>query len=182
VQCSDASDPKQIKLLDLTPGASRIEYGGADIEKAINNVASENYYPKGLIKLEILGGTGSRTIETSGQSVLGRVAGKSGWASLGLAGLGFLVLVTPGGQVAVPYLFLGAAAGGVSSATSIANKLQQAKANARQIAIDVLGLASSLAGGGAAFQALRGSGTEAAQSVAGRFLIYAGFTSGSSPA
>ncbi len=174
----DASDPKQIKLLDLTPSASRIEYGGADIEKAIDNFASNNSYPKGLIKLEIPGGTGRRTIETRGQSFLGGLASKSGWASLGLAGLGFAALVTPGGQVLVPYLFLGAtAAGGVSSAASIANELQQAKPNGRQIAIDVLGLASSLAGGGAVFQVLRGSATEAAQSFAGRFLIYAGFTS-----
>jgi hypothetical protein len=173
----DASDPKQIKLLDLTPGASRIEYGGADIEKAIDDFAGGNSYPKGLIKLEIPGGR-DRTIETRGQSFLGGVASKSGWASLGLAGLGFAALVTPGGQVLVPYLFLGATvAGGVSSAASIANELQQAKPNALQIAIDVLGLASSLANGGAVFQALRGSGTEAAQSVAGRFLIYAEFTS-----
>ncbi len=85
----DASDPKQIKLLDLTPGASRIEYGGTNIEDAIDNFASNNSYPKGLIKLEIPGGT-ARRIETRGQSFLGGVASKSGWASLGLAGLGFV--------------------------------------------------------------------------------------------
>ncbi len=178
----DAGDPKRIKLLDLTPGASENEYGGANVEEAINNFSRDNSYPKGLIKLEIPANRKgiqslSRTLETDGTSFLGGLASTTGWASLGLTGLGIAALVIPGAQVAVPYLFAAAtAAGGISSAVSIADELQQARPSGMRIAIDIFGLASSLAVGTRAFQQIGRKGAEAAQS-AGKFLIYTEFTS-----
>jgi hypothetical protein len=72
----DAGDPSRIKLLDLTPGALRMEYGGAHVEEALGDFDRNNSEPKGLIKLQIpANGKGiqplSRQFQTNGASVWG---------------------------------------------------------------------------------------------------------------
>lgn len=178
----DASDPSRVKLVDLTPGASRIEYGGRDAAGALDAFDRGNSYPHGQILLEIPQNDAgippqTREIEPNGRSFLQGAADNLGWASLGLAGLGLLALTNPITAVAAPYLFVASAgSGGISAGLSLADELQQANPSGIRVAIDVAGLASSILGGAAAFRAIRQGAAVTLASQGGRFLIYSGFT------
>jgi hypothetical protein len=92
-----------------------------------------------------------------------------------LAGLGVLGLVT-GNPVMAGACFLAASgAGAVSAGASLIDRLGQTVIDGRGVALDVLGLASSIFGGAGAFMALRGGGAALAGGV-GRFAVWAGFT------
>lgn len=177
----DAQDPDQIKLVDLTPGASRMDYGGRDVEAALNAFERGNSYPQGRIALEIPANdhgipATERLVETKGRSDLRQASGNLGLASLGFGVLAVGASFVPGGQVAVPYLVgLSLAAGGTASGLSIADELQQSDPNPISIAVDVLGLASSIVGGAATFQAIRQGTAVTVASRSGRYLIYSGF-------
>ncbi len=175
----DAANPGQLKLLDLTPGISRIEYGGGDVAGALSDFRSGNSYPRGRLTFEIPANdagvaAGTHVIETDGSSDFATWASGLGWASLGLAVAGIAASVIPGGQVFAPALFIAAAGvGTVSSGLSIYDQLQQAEVSGISIAVDVLGIASNIVGGGVAFRAAR-AGTAVAITGRARMLLYAG--------
>jgi hypothetical protein len=108
-------------------------------------------------------------------------------ASLGLALVGGALLFTGAGAVAAPYFFVAAATAGVASgAASIANELNKDNPNPVNIGIDVLLIAGSILGAGAAAGEIR-AGVQAARAGGlatrgafistkmGRFLVYSGF-------
>jgi Bacterial toxin 3/Domain of unknown function (DUF4157) len=175
----DAAQPGRIKFLDLTPGISRAEYGGADVEGALSDFQSGNSYPRGHITFEIPANdagipASTRVLETDGSSDFASWAAGLGWASLGLAVAGIAATVIPGGQVFAPALFIAAAGvGTVSSGLSIYDQLQQSQVSGTSIAIDVLGIASNIIGAGVAFRAAR-AGTAVAITGRARMLLWAG--------
>jgi len=177
----DAQNPEQIRLVDLTPGASRIDYEGRDAEAALNAFERGNSYPQGRIALEIPANdhgipATERLLETHGRSDLRQASGNLGLASLGFGALAIGAAFVLGAQVAVPYLAgLSLAAGGVASGLSIADELRQTDPSELSIAVDVLGLASSIVGGAATFQAIRQGTAVTVASRSGRYLIYSGF-------
>jgi hypothetical protein len=172
----DAADPRRTKLVDITPGTPRSDYGGDSVVAAIADFESGNSYPEGSIRLEAPG-VPARTLHTTGASDLAAASGGFGWASLGLAGAGVLLAATGVGLAAVPYLFLAAAAAGaVSSGLSLADRLRQAEPDATGVALDVVGIASSLIGAAQAVHALRAGGEVLSLATrTGRYLRYTGF-------
>jgi hypothetical protein len=176
----DAHQPGQLKLLDLTPGIDRIEYGGTDVEAALADFDRGNSYPTGRLTLEISANEAgiaplSRVIDTDGSSDWATWAGNLGWASLGLALAGVAASVIPGGQVVAPALFVAAAGAGVASGgLSIYDELQQAEVSGTSIAIDVLGIASSIIGGAAAFRTARQGVRVALANRGTQYLLYTG--------
>ncbi len=176
---SDATDPKRVKLMDLTPGAEHREFGGANAEEAVQAFDGGNEYPKGKILFEIPQNKSGiapmkRWIETDGETSLSTWASRGGMAALGLGLAGVAATLIPGAQVAAPYLFVAAAAAGAAaSAASITNELRKENPSTVNITIDVLMIASSVLGAGAAFgTALKGTFIA---TKAGRFLMYTGF-------
>jgi hypothetical protein len=176
---TDAADPKRVKLMDLTPGAEHREFSGANAEEAVQAFDDGNEYPKGKILFEIPQNKSGiapmkRWIETDGETSLSTWASRGGLAALGLGLAGVAATLIPGAQVAAPYLFISAAAAGAAaSAASITNELRKENPSTVNITIDVLMIASSVLGAGAAFgTAIKGTFIA---TKAGRFLIYTGF-------
>jgi Domain of unknown function (DUF4157) len=180
-----------VTLLDLTPGAPRIEFAASDAQAALALFDEANKYPTGRIALHIPKNASGmpeleRNIATDGRSSLSTWADGLGWTSLGLAGAGLVAAIIPGGQVAAGYLFVAAvAAGGLSGGAGLADELKQARPSGVKIAVDVLSIASSVVGGGAAARGLRAlaTGGEVAltKAIAGRtgqFLILTDFALG----
>lgn len=176
---SDAKAPGRIKLLDLTPGVPRSEYGGADVAAALDDFEGGNSYPVGQIEIEVPANTmgiatARRTLKTKGRSNWADWSSKLGWTSLGLGivGIGLMVAPIPGSRIAAAAIFTSALAGGAASGLSIYDQLQNTEVSARTIAIDVLGVASSILGAGVAFKALKGAQTITLANRPGRFLLY----------
>jgi Domain of unknown function (DUF4157) len=150
-----------VTLLDLSPGAPRIEFEGKSATEALELFNEANKYPKGQIALKIpKNENGIPEIElnfkTDGKSSLESWADGIGWASIGLVAAGFVAAIIPGGQVVAGYLFLAAAAaGGVSSSLALADELKQAKPSGVNVAVDILGIASSLIGAGGTVRGIR---------------------------
>ncbi len=153
----------RFKLLDLTPGASKMEYGGEDAQAAIYNFMFNNEYPPCLIqwaieeneanalKLEEAHGT----MQTNGSSVLGLLSGELSWAALTLAVLGIVATLNPATQRYAPRLFgLATAADIAASGLSIANELGKTEPSTANITIDVLGIVSGLLDGLLAIRAI----------------------------
>ena len=184
----DAADPKRVKLVDLLPGVERLSYGGTNAEAALGDFEGGNSYPKGTIRLEIPANASGiptivRTIRTKGESDFATWASRTGWASLGLTVAGLVAAAVPGGQPVALVLFIGrGAAGAVSGGLSLQDRLQKAEVSSVGVAIDVLGIASSILGGAGAFRALRQGAALSLASRGGRFLLYGGFTTGRSRA
>lgn len=176
----DTRQPGQIKLLDLTPGIDRIEYSGEDVQAVLEDFRRGNSYPTGRLTLEIPANEAevpplSAIIDTDGESDWATWAAGLGWASLGLAVLGVAAAVIPGGQVVAPALFIAAAGAGMaSSGLSIYDELQQAEVSGLSIAIDVLGIASSIVGGAAAFRTARQGIPVALANRSTQYLLYTG--------
>ena len=151
------------KLLDLTPGASKIEYGGNDAENAIKNFELDNEYPPCLIQWEVeenkanaLGlekDNGEMT--TNGSSRLGFLSEKLSLTSLVFVVLGFASLVNPLTRQAAPRLFaLASVTDLAASGLSIANELNRTEPSTASITIDVLGIVSGLLDGLLAIRAI----------------------------
>ncbi len=177
-----------VTLLDLSPGAPRIEFKGDSAAEALELFDEANKYPKGQIALQIPKNANGipeleRNFKTDGKSTLESWADGIGWASIGLAAAGLVAAIIPGGQVAAGYLFLAAAAaGGVSSSLALADELKQAKPSGVNVAVDILGIASSLIGAGGAVRSLRALAkggevalSKAVASKAGQYLIITDF-------
>ena len=179
----DRKDENKIKLLDLTPGVGRMEYDGDNVNDALDTFNSGNAYPTGLIHLEIPPNEAgihplSRRFETTGSSDWSDWSSGTGWAALTLGILGVVATFAPipGSRVIASICFIGAAAlGGTSAGLSLYDRLQQAEIDETGVAIDVLGIASSIIGGAAAFRALRHGATVALGTRTGRFLLWTGF-------
>ncbi|WP_462268034.1 eCIS core domain-containing protein [Desulfobacter sp.] len=179
----DREDEDKIKLLDLTPGVGRMEYDGDNINDALDTFNSGNAYPTGLIHLEIPPNEAgihplSRRFETTGSSDWSDWSSGTGWAALTLGILGVVATFAPipGSRVIAGICFIGAAAlGGTSAGLSLYDRLQQAEIDETGVAIDVLGIASSIIGGASAFRALRHGATVALGTRTGRFLLWTGF-------
>jgi len=180
----DKDDEDTIKLLDLTPGVGRMEYDGDSVSDALDTFNSGNVYPVGIIHLEIPANEAgiqpqSRSFETTGSSDWSDWAGGTGWAALTLGVLGVIAIFAPipGSRVIAGICFIGAAAvGGVSAGISLYERLHQAEIDETGVAVDVLGIASSIIGGASAFRALRYGATVAIGTRAGRYLLWAGFS------
>lgn len=179
----DRDNEDSVKLLDLTPGVRRMEYDGSSVSNALDTFNSGNSYPTGLIHLEIPRNdagiqTGSWSFVTTGSSDWSEWSSGTGWAALTLGVLGVVATFAPipGARVIAGVCFIGASAlGGASAGLSLYDRLQQAEIDETGVAIDVLGIASSIIGGASAFRALRYGATVAIGTRAGRFLLWTGF-------
>ena len=180
----DARDPRRVKLVDLTPGVSRVEYSGASLQAALDDFRDGNAYPTGLVRVEVpQNGAGipalTRDIRTTGESLWQAWSSGLGWASLGLVAVGVVAAFVPGGQVVAGVCFVAAAGtGAASGGLSLYDRLQQAEISARGVAIDVLGIASSILGGAGAI-AFKGLKAGSAVTVAGRgtrFILWTGLS------
>lgn len=165
-------------LLDLTPGAAYREFTADTPDGAINEFDKGNSYPDGMISLRVNSNNRgvpalSRNFETDGATFLQSISQTSGWVSLGLtvAGLAAGAVLGP---VLIPFLLIagGAAAGVVSGGTSLADRFRQAEPSSTGITLDILTIASSIAGAGAAFKALRGGATALQLTTGGRMLMF----------
>ncbi|MDJ0574110.1 MAG: DUF4157 domain-containing protein [Xenococcaceae cyanobacterium MO_234.B1] len=169
-------------LLDLTPGVPKVEYSGSSVDAALNEFSSGNSYPTGVIALEVPRNEAginplSRRFDTTGSSTWAAWSSGIGWASLGLAAVGIVAALIPGGQVVAGWCFIAAAgAGAASGGLSLYDRLQQAEVDATGVAIDVLGIASSILGGASAFRAARHGASVALGTRTGRYLLWAGFS------
>lgn len=171
-----------IRLLDLTPGVPRMEYGGETVAAALDDFEAGNAYPVGQMELEVPANASGvtparRTLETTGASTWAEWSGGLGWTSLGLGivGIGLTLAPIPGSRVAAAAVFLAAAGtGAAAGGLSLYDQLQQTEVSARSVAIDVLGIAASIVGGGTAFRALRAGQSIALANRSGRFLLYTG--------
>ena len=159
------SENDGFKLLDLTPGASKMEYGGKDAKDAIKNFWLNNEYPPCLIQWEIeennLRAVGLETSEargtmqTNGSSVLGLLSGQLSWTALTLAGLGIVATLNPVTRRYAPRLFsLATAADVAASGLSIVNELGRTEPSTANITIDVLGIVTGLLDGALAIRAI----------------------------
>ncbi|GLQ45814.1 hypothetical protein GCM10007862_08650 [Dyella lipolytica] len=177
-----AEDPKKVVLLDLLPGVDKVEYGGDSIDAALADFDTNNAYPKGTIKLQVLANpsgipTRSKSIETKGESDWALWSSRVGWASLGLTVAGVVAAAVPGGQPVAAVLFIAAGATGVTAGgLSLYDRLQKAQKSPVGIALDIAGIAGSMIGASSAIRMLRaGSQAVALTSATGRFLLYSGF-------
>jgi hypothetical protein len=201
----DAKNPKAFRLVDLTPGAEHRNFTGGSVGAVFDSFDSGNEYPKGQIVLEVPANQMGvpalkKSIKTDGSTSLSTWAARGGMASLGLALVGGALLFTGVGAVAAPYFFVAAGvAGAASGAASIANELNKDHPNPVNISVDVLMIAGSILGAGAAAgeiragvqasRALGQSATQAERQAAklasrgqfittkmGKFLVYTGFS------
>lgn len=177
----DAADALKLKLVDLTPNVPVVEYGGSSVESVFDDFESNNYYPTGLIKVEVPPNTAGikpykRDVKPKGRSTAAEWAGRLGWVSLGLGVAAFFV---PGGQVVAVCLILSATTGAVAGGLSIYDRIRQAEVDKAGIAIDVLSIASSILGGAAAFRVLA-SGGKTIVLASGRwpYVLWAGCATG----
>lgn len=167
-------------LVDATPGAREMEYRGDDIDSLFNDVVSRaSSYPKGRLFFEIPKNNhhikhGMYHISTEGDSDMGALSKATGWASLAAAGAGVVSLFVPGGQVVAPFLFMGSSAlGAVSAGTSLADQADNASVDKAGVTLDVLTIASSLIGLGAAGVAARSGGNALLGGTRwGRYVLY----------
>lgn len=178
------ADPGKVMLVDLLPGVDRIEYEGTTLEDAIAAFENGNSYPVGSIKLTVPKNDSSlpeitKTITTKGQSTWSLWSGRIGWASMGLLVAGIVAGVIPGGQPVAAVCFIAAAATGVaSSSLSLYDRLHKAEISATGVALDVLGIATSMIGGASAIRALKLGTAFTFAGATGRFLLYTGFVTG----
>lgn len=175
------ADPTRYHLADLSVFATRRHYEGDSVQAVIEAFDSDNVYPEGMVALEIPQNkrgipTLQRRFTTDGESFLQSLSSGTAWASLGLTVLGFLAAIGPGTQVAVPYLFLAAAATGAASGTmSLVDRFEEAEVSKTGVVLDILGIASSIIAGAGAFKAAS-KGTHVLQLTrGGRFLLYSDF-------
>jgi hypothetical protein len=167
-------------LVDATPGAREMEYRGDDIDSLFKDVVSRaSSYPKGRLFFEIPKNNhhikhGMYHISTEGDSDMGALSKATGWASLAAAGAGVVSLFVPGGQVVAPFLFMGSSAlGAVSAGTSLADQADNASVDKAGVTLDVLTIASSLIGLGAAGVAARSGGNALLGGTRwGRYVLY----------
>lgn len=177
-----AAGASELLLVDVTPGVPRREYRGANFEAVLKDFNTGNAYPIGQIVLRVpqnpLGVTAQDwRIMTEGATVARRLSTGWGWASLGLAGLGALAAVVPGGQPLAPAFFMASAAVGVASAAaSLYDRHLEARPSAMGVAIDIAQLAGSLLGMAGAANVLRHGARIAAATRTGQFVLYAGFS------
>jgi hypothetical protein len=168
-------------LVDVTPGVPRREYRGADFDSLLKDFGSGNAYPVGQVVLRVPQNTfGIKQqdwrIRTEGASVARRLSTGWGWASLGLAGLGVLAAIVPGGQPLAPAFFMAAATvGAASAAASLYDRAHEAHPSNASVAIDIAQLAGSLFGMAGAANVLRHGARIAAATRTGQFVLYAGF-------
>ncbi len=179
-------DPSRIVLLDLTPGLDpdqhSLEFGGVTAAQSLDDFDSRNNYPDGHIALKIAKNDAgvpvlNRSFETDGSSFLGSLAGGFGIVSL-LLGVGALVAApfTGGGSLVVAALVVGSAAtGAVAGGLSLADRLQKAELDETGVALDVLGIAASLVGGGAAVKLAKGGPAVLVASTSTRYLLWTSF-------
>ncbi|HEX8693770.1 MAG TPA: DUF4157 domain-containing protein [Longimicrobium sp.] len=174
----DRADPARVKLLDLTPGVPRIEYGGESTAAAIEDFNQRNLYPEGSLRADIPANPygitpGGWTFVTRGASVMGALSGDLGWASLALALTGVVVGLIPGGQPIAAGLFIAAAGvGATAGAINISEQLQNARPSGTQIAIDVVGIAASIIGARTAWVAATTGGRALMMTTQGRMLLW----------
>ena len=168
-------------IVDATPGVRRKEYAGTDIHQALRTFKDQNSYPKGKIKYHIGDPSAPANqlvaiygeIDTDGTSSWSEWASATGWASLGFFALGAVATFVPGGQVAAPFLFAAGVGAGVGSgAMSIYDELQNAEPSSSRIAIDVLSIAGTILGGGAAIKAVKHGAGVVLTGMSGRFFVY----------
>lgn len=178
----DKDNPGRIKLLDLTPGVPRSEYGGSTVDAAIADFVDGNSYPVGQMELEVPANNAGvsparKTIQTKGQSTWAQWSSRLGWTSLGLAvlGIGLTLAPVPGARVAAAAVFLSAATGAAAGGLSFYEQVNRSEVSGVNVAIDILGIAGSLIGAGGAFRALQSGKALTLANRAGQFVIYGGF-------
>jgi len=139
--------PGQLQLVDFTPGVRRSNLAtAASSDECLALLQSRNSYPAGLAQVEVPANEvgiapARRMFRTTGRSETGEYSDAAGNLSMALTVVG---LVFP------PLFILGAVAGAVSYGISMAERVHDARPSGRDTALDVLGFASSLLGGGAA--------------------------------
>jgi len=174
----DRTDPARIRLLDLTPGAPRVEYGGESTGAALDDFGERNLYPEGSLRIDIPSNPhgitpGGWRFATRGTSTMGARAGGLGWTSLALAVAGVVVGLVPGGQPVAAGLFIAAAAtGATSAAIDISEQLQNAQPSGTRVAIDVVGVAASIVGMRTAWVAATTGGRALMMTAQGRMLLW----------
>ena len=180
---SSVKEKGELVMVDLTPGVKNMEFNGRTANDVIEDFEDDNTYPEGQILLTIpendIGiSAGKWRINTTGSSLWQTWSSAAGWTSLGLAIGGIVAAVIPGGQPVAAALFIAASGtGALSGGLSLYDRIQKAEISKTGIAIDVLGIASSIIGGAAAFKALKGSAATLLASRSGRYLLWAGFSS-----
>lgn len=153
-------DPDQLVMVDLTRGITENTFYGSSIEECFAGFDSRNTYPPGHISMQVEKNehgipTKSRDMVSDGVSFLEKTSSVTGWASLGLAGMGALASAFPGMQPAAPLLFAGSAAlSATSGITSLMNRANKSESNPLGVAVDLAGIAAAFMNLGGAFKTM----------------------------
>lgn len=177
-------------VLDLTPDASKgggpkvHAYSGASIASALESFKSDaaKRYPSGRLHLMtsiVPGQSGDMAFSGGEKSWLRSLADWLGLASIGWTVAGFAAAIFGAEPLAMVFFGLAAGTGALSSAASLADRINAGEADAMGVFIDIAGFAVSVIGLGqasAGYKAARaaaqgGAVTEVAVSAAGRRFV-----------
>lgn len=190
------ADPNTWILLDLLPGAERMNYTGSTVEEAMAAFERGNSYPEGSVRIQISENAEgippiNKLLKTSGRSIFAKWSQYIGWISIGLSVAGVIVSFIPVVQVAAPVLFVAArvaapalllaagATGTLAASLSIYDELQKTEPSYYHMAIDVLSIASNMAGMGGAVRMLKtGRALTLLSAGKGRAFAYLGLSTG----
>lgn len=155
-----------LMMINATPGLklteNRVTFTGATTSAVLDDFDGNNKYPTGIVRFHVPGGkvagvaAADRSIQTTGDTTLGHLAGALGMAALvvSLAAIPF----TGGASATATVLLLGGAGLGVAAgAFSLADHLSNADFTTGSVALDCLQIAASMVDLGFAVKALRSS-------------------------
>jgi Domain of unknown function (DUF4157) len=155
-----------LAMINATPGLklteNRIKFTGATTAAVLDDFDGNNKYPTGIVRFHVPGGkvagvdAADRSIQTTGDTTLGHLAGILGMAALvvSVAAIPF----TGGASATATMLLLGGAGLGVAAgAFSLADHLSNADYTTTSVSLDCLQIAASMVDLGFAVKALRAS-------------------------
>lgn len=170
-----------LMMINATPGLklteNRVRFAGATTAAVLDDFDSNNKYPTGIVRFHVPGGkvagvaAADRSIQTTGDTTLGHIAGALGMAALvvSLAAIPF----TGGASATATVLLLGGAGLGVAAgAFSLADHLSNADFTSTSVALDCLQIAASMVDLGFAVKALRSSPALLVANRAARYAMW----------
>jgi Domain of unknown function (DUF4157) len=170
-----------LAMINATPGLklteNRIKFTGANTSAVLDDFDSNNKYPTGIVRFHIPGGKlagvdgADRSIQTTGDTTLGHIAGILGMAALvvSVAAIPF----TGGASATATMLLLGGAGLGVAAgAFSLADHLSNADYTTTSVSLDCLQIAASMVDLGFAVKALRASPALLVANRAARYAMW----------
>lgn len=170
----------QLAMVNATPGIklteNRITFTGATTSGVLDDFDSNNKYPAGIVRFHVPGNkvagvaAADRSIQTTGDTTLGHIAGALGMAALvvSLAAIPFTGGASAGGTM----LLVGAGLGVAAGAFSLADHLSNADFTATSVSLDCLQIAASMVDMGFAVKALRASPALLVANRAARYAMW----------